>query len=283
DGHWEGTCKFCEKFYSRAKPNTLRAHLANSCKNISEEWRRHFNYILVNNLEDIPTDEPLYGMPNSTLSVIKGKKADKQLTNWFDSHTFAERMIQHANKITKFFKKSHRAAAVLNQKILQYQISGGGLKTYDIQENHSEIINPAILIILHSRGFFSDMQYLSDVLLPIKDAILSIEANRSTLADCYINLIKIAAAIQNLLANEYKGFRNDCIKKFKNQFEEFNDPAYQLAYFLHPAYKGQMGKNKESCEVLIMQLRWYKEQEQYINGVPNPYIAPYTIGSDTPL
>ncbi|CAG8857517.1 13823_t:CDS:2, partial [Gigaspora margarita] len=38
-----------------------------------------------NNLEDIPTDEPLYGMPNSTSSVIKGKKADKQLTNWFDS------------------------------------------------------------------------------------------------------------------------------------------------------------------------------------------------------
>ncbi|CAG8807342.1 17471_t:CDS:1, partial [Racocetra fulgida] len=45
----------------------------------------------------------------------------------------------------------------------------------------------------------------------------------------------------------------------------------------------QMGKNKENCEALIMQLRWYKEQEQYINRVPNPYIAPYMIGSNTPL
>ncbi|CAG8578290.1 20553_t:CDS:1 [Gigaspora rosea] len=66
DGHWEGTCMYCEKFYPRAKPNTLCAHLANSCKKIPEEWKRHFNYILVNNLEDIPTDEPLYGMPNSS-------------------------------------------------------------------------------------------------------------------------------------------------------------------------------------------------------------------------
>ncbi|CAG8857521.1 45851_t:CDS:2, partial [Gigaspora margarita] len=38
-----------------------------------------------NNLEDIPTDESLYGMPNSISSLIKEKKANKQLTNWFDS------------------------------------------------------------------------------------------------------------------------------------------------------------------------------------------------------
>ena len=36
----------------------------------------------------------------------------------------------------------------------------------------------------------------------------------------------------------YKGFRNHCIEKFNHRFEEFNDPAYQLAFFLHPAYKG---------------------------------------------
>jgi hypothetical protein len=93
-------------------------------------------------------------------------------------------------------------------------------------------------MIICSRGFFTDMQYLAEVLLPIKNAILATEANCSTLADGYINLMKIAAAIQNLPTSEYKGFRNHCIKKFNNRFEEFNDPVYQLAYFLHPAYKG---------------------------------------------
>jgi hypothetical protein len=61
DGHWEGTCQYCKKFYSRAKPSSLRAHLANNCNDVPEEWRRHFNYIIVNNLNDIPTDEPLNG------------------------------------------------------------------------------------------------------------------------------------------------------------------------------------------------------------------------------
>ncbi|CAG8514962.1 1462_t:CDS:2, partial [Scutellospora calospora] len=96
----------------------------------------------------------------------------------------------------------------------------------EIQENQSEIISPAILTIFHSRGFFTDLQYLSGVLLLIKDAILAVEANCSILANCYINLIKIAIAIQNLPSDEYKRFRNYCIRKFNNQFEEFNDSAY---------------------------------------------------------
>ena len=45
-------------------------------------------------------------------------------------HTFAERMIQRANRIVQFFKKSHKAAAILKEKIRQHEISGGGLKTY---------------------------------------------------------------------------------------------------------------------------------------------------------
>ena len=59
EGHWEGTCQYCKKFYPHAKPNYLRAHLANNCKKVPEEWRHHFNYILVNDLNDIPTDKPL--------------------------------------------------------------------------------------------------------------------------------------------------------------------------------------------------------------------------------
>ncbi|CAB4490238.1 unnamed protein product [Rhizophagus irregularis] len=445
DGHWEGTCKYCKKFYPRAKPNALRAHLANNCKDIPEEWRRHFNYILINNLNDVPTDKPLTGesvitqdwkkveklvanQPEMDASLIdeaislafimcgipfrvinnpffinalkilnpnyiapsrktlSGRLLDNEvakvnnkidevleftnnLTIGLDAivsdnganvasarrlicskykkilnirciahcynliskdiilHTFAERMIQRANRIIQFFKKSHKAAAILKEKIKQHEISGGGLKTYvetrwttvhecvssivrlkncleDIRDNHSEVITtPAILTILHSRGFFSDMQHLSEVLFPIKNAILAVEAANSTLADAYVNLMKIAAVIQNLPADEYKGFRNHCIKKFNHRFEEFNDPAYQLAFFLHPAYKGaglkfgafslianyagelwqKMGKSKKSCEKLLAQMRIYKEQIRIVNGKPNPYVAPYTIGSDTPL
>ncbi|CAG8817707.1 8449_t:CDS:2, partial [Dentiscutata erythropus] len=119
----------------------------------------------------------------------------------------------------------------------------------DIQENYSEILNPVILTILRSRGFFSDMQYLSEILLSIKDAILSVKANRSTLADCYINLMRIAVAIQNLPTDEYRGFCNYSYKGIGLKFGTFP---------LIASYAGklrqQMGKSQESCEALITQL-----------------------------
>src|ERR1700733_1511237 len=77
NGHWEGTCQYCKKFYPRAKPNILRAHLANNCKNISDEWCRHFNYIIVNNLNDIPTDTPL----DNELSITPNWKKAKVVVN----------------------------------------------------------------------------------------------------------------------------------------------------------------------------------------------------------
>jgi hypothetical protein len=81
NGHWGGTCQYCEKFYPRAKPNLLRAHLANNCKSVPEEWRRHFNYILVNNLNDIPTDEPLN---ESNITINLPQKWKKVTTNQSD-------------------------------------------------------------------------------------------------------------------------------------------------------------------------------------------------------
>ncbi|CAG8533566.1 13590_t:CDS:2, partial [Cetraspora pellucida] len=148
-----------------------------------------------------------------------------------------------------------------------------------IQENHSEIISPVVLTILRSRGFFTDLQYLSDVLFPIKEAILAVEANRSTFADCYINLVKIAVTIQNLPIDEYKGFRNKCVKKFNKRFEEFNDPIYQLIYFLHLAYKG-LGLKFGTFPFIAnyAEKLWQQiEQKENINENLNSYTAPYTI------
>ncbi|CAB5211436.1 unnamed protein product [Rhizophagus irregularis] len=335
DGHWEGTCKYCKKFYPRAKPNALRAHLANNCKDIPEEWRRHFNYILINNLNDVPTDKPLTG---ESVITQDWKKVEKLVANQpeMDASLIDEaislafimcgipfRVINNPFFINalKILNPNYIAPSrkTLSGRLLDNEVAKVNNKIdevleftnnltigldEDIRDNHSEVITtPAILTILHSRGFFSDMQHLSEVLFPIKNAILAVEAANSTLADAYVNLMKIAAVIQNLPADEYKGFRNHCIKKFNQRFEEFNDPAYQLAFFLHPAYKGaglkfgafslianyagelwqKMGKSKKSCEKLLAQMRIYKEQICIVNGKPNPYVAPYTIGSDTPL
>jgi hypothetical protein len=45
-------------------------------------------------------------------------------------HTFAKRIIQWCTVIVTYFKKSHRPKELLELKISEKQIAGGGLKTY---------------------------------------------------------------------------------------------------------------------------------------------------------
>ena len=80
----------------------------------------------------------------------------------------------------------------------EYEIIDGELKTYiktkwitvhesassivrlkrcleEIRDEHAQQINSSIVSIFRSWGFFDDMQHLSNVLLPIKLAILEVE------------------------------------------------------------------------------------------------------------
>jgi Protein of unknown function (DUF 659) len=45
-------------------------------------------------------------------------------------HTFAKRIIQWCTVIVTYFKKSHKPKDILESKILEKQVVGGGLKTY---------------------------------------------------------------------------------------------------------------------------------------------------------
>lgn len=45
-------------------------------------------------------------------------------------HPFAKRIIQWCTAIVTYFKKSHRPKELLDLKILEKRIAGGGLKTY---------------------------------------------------------------------------------------------------------------------------------------------------------
>ena len=240
-------------------------------------------------------------------------------------HPFASHLIKRSNQITRFFKKSYMANSLLKNKMEEYGVVGGGLKTYvetrwttvyesassivrlkrcleAIRDEHAQSINPSIVSILRSRGFFDDMQHLSNILLPIKLAILEVEGAQATLADCYISLLKIGAAINKLPRDEYRIFRNHCIQVFNNRYKEFEDPNYLLAFFLHPAYKGagikfgtfpkiathagnlwkSFRKNQRSFDSLMTQLREYKTQKDD-HSAPNVYAMPYTPNRDTPV
>ena len=86
-----------------------------------------------------------------------------------------------------------------------------------MEKNKSEITNEAVLTILQKRGIFDDIQKLAEVLLPIKNAILSLEKNNTNLADCYINLLRVAAFIKKMDQDGYKDFRIYLTKVFNKR------------------------------------------------------------------
>jgi hypothetical protein len=82
------------------------------------------------------------------------------------------------------------------------------------------------------------LKVLCNILHPIKKAILTLEAQTTTLADCYISLIRLAASIKLLPKNFNANFRQHCLKVMDARFDDFDNDAYTLAYLLHPKYHG---------------------------------------------
>jgi len=69
---------------------------------------------------------------------------------------------------------------------------------------------------LKQRGFFDNIRTLSEILKPIKEAILMLEGNNATLADCYLHLLRIATFFKSM-QNDYQTLRNSCISVFNKR------------------------------------------------------------------
>jgi hypothetical protein len=98
--------------------------------------------------------------------------------------------------------------------------------------------------ILGLRGFFHDVLLITSVLLPLRNAVLHLERANINLADCFIQLIKLAVNI-NKISNERGviGFKNHCVKIINNRWQSFEIQPYLLAYYLHPLYRGEYNLN----------------------------------------
>jgi hypothetical protein len=79
---------------------------------------------------------------------------------------------------------------------------------------------------------------LSQILLPIKNAIKLTEGDNTTLADVFVQMIRLSYKLKNTNNNNMVGFRKYAINAFNKRWEEFEIGPYILAYFLHPAYRG---------------------------------------------
>jgi hypothetical protein len=101
------------------------------------------------------------------------------------------------------------------------------------------MIKQKVKDILNDRNFFEDCKIISNILHPLKVSVGCLESRTSTLADCYIHLISLAAAIYRL-SNQNSQFKNYCVIKFNERWKEFSNDIYLLSFFLHPQYHGKL-------------------------------------------
>lgn len=74
---------------------------------------------------------------------------------------------------------------------------------------------------------------------PAKNAIKALEYTTTTLADCFVELIKMARAISEIPFIQNQEFKQACIAIFNKRWKEFDIDIYMLAFFLHPKYRGK--------------------------------------------
>ncbi|CAB4383925.1 unnamed protein product [Rhizophagus irregularis] len=113
-------------------------------------------------------------------------------------------IVRCANILTKYFKNSTLKSSWLNEAI---------------------------------KRFSDDVHIISYILKLIKEAILMLERTYTTLADCYLYLLRIATFFKQMPMNDYRLLKNSCIKTFNERYKEFDEDIYLLAFFLHLQYK----------------------------------------------
>ena len=109
---------------------------------------------------------------------------------------------------------------------------------YQVVLHHSDdVTNKKVKRCLRKSEFFEQVFTLSQILLPIKNAIKILEGDKATLSDVFIQLVRLAYKIKHIKIKNMAGFKNHMINSFNSRWEEFDIDSYLLAYFLHPAYR----------------------------------------------
>jgi hypothetical protein len=120
-----------------------------------------------------------------------------------------------------------------------------------ILDENPEKLSDDISELIRSRSFFTDVEAVNTLLGPVKSVVKSLEFKTTTLADCFIELIKLSQKIKSLPPVSDYDFKYQCIGFFNKRWKEFDIQLYILAYLLHPRYRGKYFYFWENLELLI--------------------------------
>ncbi|CAB5378742.1 unnamed protein product [Rhizophagus irregularis] len=278
-GHYIATCLACKQTFRPGKTPVMEKHIMNNCSKVDHSIREAVIYMV-----------------------------EARETREISSNANTKRQNSESDQVTleNFYENSNLS------KERKEDIDTALIKAFVIGENSNIITSEAVKTIINrKRGFFNDVYDLANIMKPIRDAILSLESNKSTLADCYFSLACLGQSINKIPdENENVRFRQHAIKSFNERFKMYDFDEYLLAYYIHPSYKGfgvkmsqyqrvqstaariwqQMLKDpniatylkkhdhskKKSAEILLAQIGEFHLQTA-------PYNMPYSSQVNTPL
>ncbi|CAG8796138.1 24902_t:CDS:2 [Gigaspora margarita] len=183
-------------------------------------------------------------------------------------------------QFTKFLQKNDQEGIKSNNTGLVIPVLSDPPKFQDPIHNLKLYFQNALKTILSDHGESITNEEIS--------ALISNESNNTTLADCFVYLIKLAIAINNL--SDMNNFKISAICIFNRRYKEFLHPLYILAYYIHLEYKEKylndnrfhmaaltaielwqnLGHTQTEGEELVAQLRYFKAQWPLFNL---PYVT----------
>ncbi|CAJ0758773.1 10234_t:CDS:2 [Entrophospora sp. SA101] len=212
----------------------------------------------------------------------------------------ASNILSKCSTIIKYFKKSHICQNLLMNEASYFSIQGGGLKTciktrwISIFESTNSIVrmrqaleevvikypdeikSRPVKKILKKQGFFEEVASLSQILLPIKNTIKILESDNSTLADVFIQMIRLAFKLKNINVGNMIELKRHSICAFNKRWDiGIKTGQYKLIVEAAREIWKSIDSSLKSEEILLSQMRKYKLKI-------SPYDNDYVFLNETP-
>ena len=105
--------------------------------------------------------------------------------------------------------------------------------------NRNDALPSEVISIIENRKHFTFNEVVMKFVQPVVDSIGRLEKRTSSLADCYLEIIRLCYRIYSLRIPGQEHFRSHVIRVLNKRSAEFlKDDIYLLALFLHPKCRG---------------------------------------------
>ncbi|GES95997.1 ribonuclease H-like domain-containing protein [Rhizophagus clarus] len=160
------------------------------------------------------------------------------------NHSWAKKVLSDCQKIFSFFKNFYPADTTLRKEIFH---------TFTVLEQKPQIfvrVN-ATKNLINDHQFWINVEQLQNLIVPVKKAVKDVEFQNTILADVFVELVKIAIAIQEIPTPLNDQF---CDNLTHNTYKKI---------ILRKALEiwKQTGGGKKSAKILKTQMNLYRNQE----------------------